>query len=394
MAGRYGRAVAPRLLALDGLRGLAALPIAAYHAWLLSGEAALGGGPWRDALSSGHLAVTLFFVLSGFVLLWPAARSGEYRRPGGVPRPACRPADARVLGRARHRGAGVPAVGSGGHLSARPGLARLGARAPVRRAERGSADRRLRRAPGVRREPGGVDDQRRAAGQRAPARAGSRVPAPAVAGRERGAGAGGRGAARTAAHGLVDRTGALVLSSTPVHFADFACGMAAAALVARGATVGRGPAAAAGAGLLAILVLAGGADGSVVRDAARENPLTMLLVPVLFAVLCAAASRQAPPVLAARPLVWLGTVSYGIFLSHFLVIGFARETLGLGSGGTVGDFLAMEVVALAGAVFYGWLSWRLVERPAQAWGRRFSSGRARRRSSSARPVSSSEAASG
>jgi len=58
----------PAVPALDGLRGLAALLVAAYHAWLLSGEAPLGGGPLRDALSSGHFAVSFFFVLSGFVL--------------------------------------------------------------------------------------------------------------------------------------------------------------------------------------------------------------------------------------------------------------------------------------------------------------------------------------
>ncbi|MDP2710868.1 MAG: acyltransferase, partial [Solirubrobacteraceae bacterium] len=64
----------PQVPVLDSFRGVAAVGILLYHCWLLSGEPALGGGPVRDVLSSGFLAVTLFFVLSGFVLFLPVAR--------------------------------------------------------------------------------------------------------------------------------------------------------------------------------------------------------------------------------------------------------------------------------------------------------------------------------
>lgn len=64
----------PQVPVLDSFRGLAAMGILLYHCWRLSGEPALGGGPVRDGLSAGFLAVTLFFVLSGFVLFLPVAR--------------------------------------------------------------------------------------------------------------------------------------------------------------------------------------------------------------------------------------------------------------------------------------------------------------------------------
>jgi peptidoglycan/LPS O-acetylase OafA/YrhL len=69
----------PQVPVLDTFRGLAAVGILLYHCWLLSGEPALGGGPARDVLSASFLAVTLFFVLSGFVLFLPVARrDGEF----------------------------------------------------------------------------------------------------------------------------------------------------------------------------------------------------------------------------------------------------------------------------------------------------------------------------
>ena len=61
----------------EGLRGYAALLMVVYHAWVLTGGPLLGGG--RAVLSGGFLAVDLFFVLSAFVLLLPAARTGDVR---------------------------------------------------------------------------------------------------------------------------------------------------------------------------------------------------------------------------------------------------------------------------------------------------------------------------
>jgi peptidoglycan/LPS O-acetylase OafA/YrhL len=62
---------------VDGLRGLAALSVAVYHAWVLGGFAVLDDGPVRAVLGAGYRGVDVFFVLSGLVLMIPFAVTGE-----------------------------------------------------------------------------------------------------------------------------------------------------------------------------------------------------------------------------------------------------------------------------------------------------------------------------
>lgn len=59
--------------ALTGVRALAALWVVGYHLYIATGRPVLGGaGAWRldPLLASGWLGVDVFFVLSGFVLQW------------------------------------------------------------------------------------------------------------------------------------------------------------------------------------------------------------------------------------------------------------------------------------------------------------------------------------
>jgi len=78
-----------RLEALDGLRGLAALYVVYFHV------IAVASKPYTDALGKvghliarsaehGHDAVVTFIVLSGFVLMLPAARAADGQLPGGL----------------------------------------------------------------------------------------------------------------------------------------------------------------------------------------------------------------------------------------------------------------------------------------------------------------------
>ena len=78
-----------RLHYLDGLRGLAALYVALFHAhqegsWPLRGEslppAMQAATQW---ITQGHYAVAIFIVLSGYSLMIPVARSGTGRLRGG-----------------------------------------------------------------------------------------------------------------------------------------------------------------------------------------------------------------------------------------------------------------------------------------------------------------------
>ncbi len=80
-----------RLPFLDGVRGLAALYVVGYHAYCTSDCSLLG---WRHTLPPllekafrwllhGHLAVDVFIVLSGFCLMLPIAAHPEHRLSGG-----------------------------------------------------------------------------------------------------------------------------------------------------------------------------------------------------------------------------------------------------------------------------------------------------------------------
>ena len=53
----------PRYEILDGLRGVAAMLVVAYHLF----ETYYHGGP-EQPINHGYLAVDFFFVLSGFVI--------------------------------------------------------------------------------------------------------------------------------------------------------------------------------------------------------------------------------------------------------------------------------------------------------------------------------------
>jgi len=65
---------ARRLGGLDGIRGVAALTVLVAHVWLFSGPATVQVGPLnRYVLEYMPSALTMFFVLSGFLLYRPFA---------------------------------------------------------------------------------------------------------------------------------------------------------------------------------------------------------------------------------------------------------------------------------------------------------------------------------
>jgi peptidoglycan/LPS O-acetylase OafA/YrhL len=75
-----------RLTELDGLRGLAALSVLCFHAWLYTQprvSAASRESTWEYVVGEMRLGLVLFFVLSGFLLYgpWIAAALGERPRP-------------------------------------------------------------------------------------------------------------------------------------------------------------------------------------------------------------------------------------------------------------------------------------------------------------------------
>jgi peptidoglycan/LPS O-acetylase OafA/YrhL len=79
--------------------------------------------------------------------------------------------------------------------------------------------------------------------------------------------------------------------------------------------------------------------------------------------------------LSARPVQFLGKVSYSLYLTHSVVFtscAFAVSAL-IGEG--LGAQIVFLVAALAGSVAMAWMMWALVEQPAARWARRLPLGR-------------------
>ncbi len=73
-----------RLAAVDGLRAVAAISVLAYHAWLYTQvrpSASHGGGLGDSIVHELRLGLVLFFVLTGFLLFQPWLRSVLDREP-------------------------------------------------------------------------------------------------------------------------------------------------------------------------------------------------------------------------------------------------------------------------------------------------------------------------
>jgi peptidoglycan/LPS O-acetylase OafA/YrhL len=140
---------------------------------------------------------------------------------------------------------------------------------------------------------------------------------------------------------------------------EFLCGAA----LCRAVTLGKGFSGMSGD------VLGAGALLAFIVGASAGLP-DMSLIVLLAIIIFAAATASGPLAwfLGSRPLVWLGEISYSVYMVHFpLLIAIRRlwERLGFAGWGTVGHSLAFAttvafVIAVAAALFY------LVERPTRS----------------------------
>jgi len=76
---------------------------------------------------------------------------------------------------------------------------------------------------------------------------------------------------------------------------------------------------------------------------------------------------------ANRPIRRLGDISYGIYLSHMLLLIYLGDLLDLPRDGTLGNLLVWMLAVIPASVVYGYLSARFLEQPVRRWARQFGS---------------------
>ncbi|WP_029073416.1 acyltransferase family protein [Kaistia adipata] len=93
-------------------------------------------------------------------------------------------------------------------------------------------------------------------------------------------------------------------------------------------------------------------------DATTPWPGSLAVVPVAGAVMVLLAARQGSLLTAPRPLQWIGSISYSLYLWHWpIVTGLYYYQLA-GAPAAVGAGLVITLVC-------GWLSYRFIEQPAR-----------------------------
>jgi peptidoglycan/LPS O-acetylase OafA/YrhL len=332
---------------LTGLRGVAAIYVVTYH----FGQDVQGGGPFGTVLRHGYLAVDLFFVLSGFVL-------------------------AMVHGRDRFDGAGI-----------RRFLGKRFARVYPLYAAMTAVTAGIAAASGVTLSPGhvlvnvllvqawGVGASIVGPAWSLSAEAGAYLLFPLLcAALLRGSRE--QAVALTCAalallgfvalHSTIPRAGPLDLyqSNTVAPLVrclcEFALGLVAyrfsrSASAQRVATHG------------VDLVLAG-----AVAALLTVRGCDLVLVPLLAVLVVALAVRPDGPVgraLSTAPVMWLGTVSFSVYLTHFLLRDELRPVLadGLAEMGMSDPYAAAGGLTFAIVLLTAQLTFRFIECPARVW---------------------------
>ncbi|PKQ31407.1 MAG: acyltransferase [Actinobacteria bacterium HGW-Actinobacteria-2] len=101
-----------------------------------------------------------------------------------------------------------------------------------------------------------------------------------------------------------------------------------------------------------------------------------VIIPLLALLILTLAACPRDPLarwLSTRPLVWLGKVSFSIYLVHWLALDLLRRIVGvMGIPATANlTYQVMTVTAVAAAIVAGWLLWRFVEEPSRRTLRQF-----------------------
>lgn len=373
--------------AADGIRGLAALAVVLYHVMYAAGTPSVGT-PWlRNIVLSGYMGADFFFVLSGFLLFLPVAQSlgrfGSVRAYSG--RRAARILPAYYL--AVLASWALYPVLKGAHPTLSPNTGPLSVLLHLTFLQH-SLGLALNYGEGFavngalwtlaievvfyvglplvaawyfRRPFVGLAIAVAAAWLWMAAAASGRIPLPAMAGFK----------VPVIAH-------LIVITQFPAYLGHFAVGMTAAYIFVK---VRRGdlklpswaPVVAQflafGALIAAMEVL--GEQTALGKPGPLGHWTTNLPVAFLFALVLLAtalAPRWAQRGALFAPVRRLGEVSYGLYLSHLVLLDVGVSILHLHTG-TNADYARWILLCLGGGLVVGHLSYYLMERPILRWAR-------------------------
>lgn len=108
-------------------------------------------------------------------------------------------------------------------------------------------------------------------------------------------------------------------------------------------------------GILGMLLIEA-ANGQFIRDALKHSALAILFSGVVLLAVAAEGNATAQRLLQNAPIQFLGKISYGLYVWHYLCIHLYDEYLS-------GYRLAGFVVVVALTVLVSWISYRIVEEP-------------------------------
>jgi peptidoglycan/LPS O-acetylase OafA/YrhL len=91
---------------------------------------------------------------------------------------------------------------------------------------------------------------------------------------------------------------------------------------------------------------------------------------LLWVLVFAAERGMVSRLLRLAPMVWLGVLSYSIYMTHIFVIGIGRRPFGDLSRQATWQADLVGVALIAATIAVSYFTWRLVEWPAREWSRR------------------------
>jgi len=123
-----------------------------------------------------------------------------------------------------------------------------------------------------------------------------------------------------------------------------------------------------GATVLSAWVL--GADRELTRESVVWSMLFSASIAALMLSITLAPARW-QSLFTVDPIRKLGDFSYGIYLSHFVILTMVVWAFDLPSGGSFRDLLVLTALVVPASVLYGYLSARFLEQPIRRWARRY-----------------------